>query len=106
MRDRGGCATAVSGPPRNDPNGFGRWLETALGPADQSGPVVIIGLVLEVCVLATMIEIKLRGYPTALLVEGVDTYDGDAERKRVFLDTLSGFWGPPVSWADCLTELR
>jgi hypothetical protein len=77
----------------------------ALGPADRGGPVVIVGLVLEVCVLATLIEIHLRGYPASLMIEGVDTYDGDLERKRSFLDTLAGYWGPPVTWATCASAL-
>lgn len=105
VRDGGGRADAVPGPARADPVGFTRWLESALGPAGSCGPVVIVGLVLEVCVLASLIDIRLRGYPAAVLIEGVDTYDGDPERKRAFLDTLSGFWGPPVSWADCAAEL-
>lgn len=98
VRDGGGEAKAVPGPERPDPIGFSRWLEAAIGRPDPTEPVVIVGLVLEVCVLATLIEIKLRGYPAAVLVEGVDTSDGDPRRKDQLLDTLAGFWGPPISW--------
>ena len=105
VRDGGGDSGAVPGPVRSDPEGFTSWLRSALGPADDGGPVIIVGLVLEVCVLATLIEIKLRGYPAQLMLEGVDTYDGDPARKQAFLDTLAGFWGPPVSWADCVPVL-
>lgn len=105
VRDGGGRADAVPGPARLDPDGFATWLDTALGPPDRGGPVVIMGLVLEVCVLATLIELRLRGYPAVVLVEGVDTYDGDRRRKLEFLDTLAGFWGAPVSWPRCAAAL-
>ncbi|MFD2083233.1 Nicotinamidase-related amidase [Actinopolymorpha cephalotaxi] len=105
VRDGGGRADAVPGPARPDPAGFTTWLDATIGPPDQGGPVVITGLVLEVCVLATLIEIRLRGYPATVLVEGVDTYDGDQRRKSEFLDTLAGFWGQPVTWAECVAGL-
>ncbi len=79
--------------------------DAAIGPPDRGEPVVVIGLVLEVCVLATLIEIKLRGYPATVLVEGVDTYDGDPRRKLQLLDTLAGFWGSPLTWTQCAAAL-
>jgi nicotinamidase-related amidase len=105
VRDGGGRADTVPGPVRSDPTGFASWLDVAIGPPDRSEPVVIMGLVLEVCVLATLIEIRLRGYPAVVLIEGVDTYDGDQNRKLEFLDTLAGFWGSPVTWTDCAAAL-
>jgi nicotinamidase-related amidase len=106
VRDGGGRSDAVPGPARPDPSGFATWLDTAIGPPDSSGPVVIMGLVLEVCVLATLIDIRLRGYSAAVLVEGVDTSDGDQQRKREFLDTLAGFWGQPMTWPDLLRSVE
>ena len=91
----GGPADAVSGPVRPDPTGFATWLDAAIGPPDRNEPVVIMGLVLEVCVLATLIEIRLRGYSAVVLIEGVDTYDGDRQRKLEFLDTLPASGDPP-----------
>jgi nicotinamidase-related amidase len=105
VRDGGGRADVAPGPPRPDPAGFAAWLTTTLGPPDPSEPVVLMGLVLEVCVLATLIELRLRGYPATVLVEGVDTYDGDQRRKRDFLDTLAPFWGRPLTWSECVTTL-
>jgi nicotinamidase-related amidase len=105
VRDGGGRADAVPGPARSDPAGFATWLDAAIGPPDRGGPVVIMGLVLEVCVLASLIEIRLRGYPAVVLIEGVDTYDGDRRRKLEFLDTLAGFWGRPVTWTECAAAL-
>ncbi|GAB3401658.1 cysteine hydrolase family protein [Flindersiella endophytica] len=104
VRDGGGRPDTAPGPARQDPAAFDEWLGRALGPPDTGGPVVVIGLVLEVCVLATLIELRLRGYPAAVLLEGVDTYDGDQRRKREFLDTLAGFWGEPVTWAQCTAQ--
>ena len=105
VREGGGRADAIPGPARPDPTGFSTWLDAAIGPPDRSGPVVIMGLVLEVCVLATLIEIGLRGYSAVVLIEGVDTYDGDQRRKLEFLDTLAGFWGPPMTWTQCAAAL-
>lgn len=104
-RDGGGRADAVPGPARLDPTGFANWLEAAIGPPGGSEPVVIMGLVLEVCVLASLIEIRLRGYPAVVLIDGVDTYDGDQRRKLEFLDTLAGFWGQPLTWTQCAAAL-
>ena len=105
VRDGGGRADAIPGPARSDPTGFATWLDAAIGPPDRGGPVVIMGLVLEVCVLATLIEVRLRGYPAVVLIEGVDTYEGDRRRKLEFLDTLAGFWGQPVTWSQCTAAL-
>lgn len=105
VRDGGGRADAVPGPSRPDPAGFATWLDATIGPPERGGPIVVFGLMLEVCVLASLIELHLRGYPAAVLVEGVDTYDGDARRKTEFLDTLAGYWGQPVTWAYCTTAL-
>ena len=55
--------------------------------------------------LASLIEIRLRGYPAVVLIEGVDTYDGDRRRKLEFLDTLAGYWGQPVTWTQFLAAL-
>lgn len=99
VRDGGGVADAVPGPERPDPAGFTAWLDATIGPPDAGEPIVVMGLVLEVCVLATLIDLRLRGYPAAVLTEGVDTYDGDRRRKQEFLDTLAGFWGQPMTWA-------
>jgi nicotinamidase-related amidase len=98
VRDGGGRADAVPGPARLDPHGFTDWLESTLGPPAAAEPVVLVGLMLEVCVLATLIEVHLRGYPITVLFEGVDTADGDQQRKTAFLSTLSGYWGPPLTW--------
>lgn len=102
VRDGGGVADARPGLVRPDPAGFTSWLDVTIGPPGHGGPVVIMGLMLEVCVLATLIELRLRGYPAAVLIEGVDTGDGDRRRKLEFLDTLAGFWGQPMTWAQCL----
>jgi nicotinamidase-related amidase len=105
VRDGGGRADAVPGPARPDPAGFAAWLDATIGPPDAEVPVVLLGLVLEVCVLATLVELRLRGYPAVVLTEGVDTYDGDQRRKRDFLDTLGTFWGQPITWAECASVL-
>lgn len=99
VRDGGGLADAVPGPERPDPLGFTAWLHATIGPPDSDEPIVLVGLVLEVCVLATLIDLRLRGYPAVVLTEGVDTYDGDQLRKQSFLDTLGGFWGQPTTWS-------
>ncbi|MBM7789117.1 cysteine hydrolase family protein [Tenggerimyces flavus] len=99
VRDGGGLADAVPGPERPDPSGFTAWLDATIGPPASDEPIVIVGLVLEVCVLASLIDVRLRGYPAVVLAEGVDTYDGDQRRKQEFLDTLAGFWGQPMTWS-------
>jgi nicotinamidase-related amidase len=55
---------------------------------------------LEICVLSTLQELKYRGYRVKVLVEGVDTFSGDVEQKRLFCATLFPFWGKAITWSD------
>ncbi len=45
-----------------------------------------------------LVELKLRGRRARLLVEGVDTGDGDQHHKSQLLETLTPFWGAPITW--------
>lgn len=106
VRDGGGHKDLLPGPARPDPLGFRGWLSAAIGPPSHERPVVLVGLMLEVCVLATLIEVSLRGYPTRVLTEGVDRADGDQRRKSELLATLASFWGPPVTWNEFMDSRR
>lgn len=106
VRDGGGHEDLLPGPARPDPLGFTDWLSATIGPPSHERPVVLVGLMLEVCVLATLTELSLRGYPTRVLIEGVDTADGDQRRKRELLSTLASFWGPPVTWNEFTDSRR
>lgn len=93
-----GDAHQLPGEPYSAPDTFTAWLAATIGPPDQHNEIVLVGLMLEICVLSTLQELKYRGYEVKVLVEGVDTYSGNAEQKRLFLETLFPFWGQSISW--------
>jgi nicotinamidase-related amidase len=100
VRSGGGNPACDPGEPYPDPNAFSAWLAATIGPPDRDNPVLLIGLALEICVLCTMQELKLRGYEVRILFEGVDTYTGDLQQKENFLETLFPFWGQAIRWED------
>ncbi|WP_373288901.1 hypothetical protein [Microlunatus endophyticus] len=86
------------GPAEPDPDGFTAWLDRTIGRPDPERTVVVVGLMLEVCVLSTLQELTFRGYRPSVLLEGVDTHSGDQAEKLQLADTLFPFWGTPVRW--------
>lgn len=95
-----GDPPAEPGPVRPDPHGFTEWLGRAVGPPGAAGAVVVVGLMLEVCVLATLQELTFRGYQPKVLLEGVDTYSGDLAEKQALAEVLFPFWGATLRWED------
>jgi nicotinamidase-related amidase len=81
-----------------DPSGLSAWLLATLGPPCAELEVVVVGLMLEVCVLSTLQELKYRGYPLKILYDGVDTYSGNPDQKKALFDALFPFWATPVHW--------
>jgi nicotinamidase-related amidase len=99
--DSSGCRKKeqLPGQPYPAPEDFSAWLEGVIGTPATSQEIILIGLVLEVCALCTLQELKLRGYQVKVLFEGVDTYSGSVEQKQLLFGTLFPFWGQGVSWA-------
>jgi nicotinamidase-related amidase len=88
------------GEPYPNPDAFSAWLRRVIGAPSTQQEIILIGLVLEVCVLSTLQELKLRGYQVKVLFEGVDTYSGNVEQKQLLFETLFPFWGEGVSWTE------
>ncbi len=89
---------AQPGAPYPAPHAFSEWLSAVIGPPTQKAEIVIVGLMLEICVLATLQELYHRGYRAKVLFEGVDTYAGSVEQKQVLFETLFPFWGQALDW--------
>lgn len=100
IREGAGKADCPPGEPYHAPDEIGRWLSEAVGPPSAGHEIVLIGLVLEVCVISTLQELHYRGYRAGVLFEGVDTGSGLVEQKTVLFETLFPFWGTPVYWDD------
>lgn len=96
-RDNAGDPKKVPGPPRPDPNAFTEWLNQTIGPPPSA--VLLIGLTLDCCVLATAISLAHRGYKVHYLAEGVDTYSGRSEEKQNLFEGAALNWGKVVNWA-------
>ncbi|MEZ4869689.1 MAG: isochorismatase family protein [Caldilineaceae bacterium] len=97
-RPGAGQADQPPGQPYPAPDAFSAWLLTTIGAAaDQQ--IILVGLMLEICVLSTLQELKYRGYRVKVLSEGVDTYSGSVEQKQLLFGTLFPFWGQALSWA-------
>ncbi len=81
-----------------DSAGFSDWLTSTVGSPGPDCEVVVVGLMLEVCVLSTLQELTYRGYRPKILFEGVDTGSGDIEQKKLLFDALFPFWATPIHW--------
>jgi len=95
-------ADTQPGPSRPDPDGFSAWLHATIGTSDSRSLVVVVGLMLEVCVLSTLQELSLRGYQPHVLLEGVDTVTGDQDQKQELFNALFPFWGTAINWDELL----
>ena len=104
-RDFAGAPSQAPGLPRPDPQGFAAWLAETLGPPQSAGEIVLIGLTLDCCVLATALALTHRAYDVYYLVEAVDAYSGDPEEKRFLLASAAGNWGTPLGFADLSRRL-
>ena len=102
IRAGGGQAERPPGAPYTDPQAFGEWLMATLGPPTQEDEIVLVGLMLEICVISTLQELYFRGYRAKVLFEGVDTYAGSLEQKQVLFATLFPFWGQATYWQDLI----
>jgi nicotinamidase-related amidase len=98
IRTGAGQAEQLPGVPYPDPDAFSAWLTTTIGPPTAEHQIIVVGLTLEICVLSTIQELYYRGYRAKVLFEGVDTYSGNEEQKRLLFGTLFPFWGQAISW--------
>jgi nicotinamidase-related amidase len=99
-RTGAGQAEQFPGVPYPAPDAFSAWLTATIGPPTVDQEVIVVGLMLEICVLSTLQELKYRGYRVKVLAEGVDTYAGTLEQKHMLLATLFPFWGQAISWRE------
>ncbi len=69
-----GQADQRPGQPYPAPDAFSAWLTTTIGAPSADQEIILVGLMLEICVVSTLQELKYRGYRVKVLSEGVDTY--------------------------------
>jgi Isochorismatase family len=98
-RDNGGCTNLETASPYCKPEILTEWFLNVLGEPKKR-EVVLIGLTLDCCVLATAQELYYRGYKVRYLFEGTDTYLGDEQDKLNLFLTPLNMWGSPISWND------
>jgi len=95
VRENIGVAGAPPGPPYPNPEAFDHWLEMVVGERD----VLLIGLSLDRCVLATAQELTYRGYKVFILPEGTDPSSGDPREKEYLLTHPPIIhWATPLKW--------
>lgn len=98
IREGGGQPETLPGAPYPAPHAFSAWLMATIGPPHPQDEILVVGLMLEICVLATLQELYYRGYRAKVLLEGVDTYMGTLEQKQALCAILFPFWGAAMSW--------
>ncbi len=98
-RTGAGEAEQRPGQPYAVPDAFSAWLLKTIGAPAADQEIILVGLMLEICVLSTLQELKYRGYCVKVLSEGVDTYSGSVEQKQLLFEALFPFWGQAISWA-------
>lgn len=96
-RNHSGNPNELPGSPRPDPEAFTNWLKQSVGspPTD----LLLVGLTLDCCVLATAISLAHRGYKVHYLAEGVDTYSGKLEEKENLFKGAALNWGKVITWS-------
>lgn len=82
------------------PDAFSAWLKTVIGAPSVDQEIVLVGVMLEICVLSTLQELKYRGYQVKVLFEGVDTHSGSVEQKQSLFGAFFPFRGQAFSWAE------
>jgi nicotinamidase-related amidase len=103
IREGGGEPGVLPGAPYLAPQAFSEWLSATIGPPDEEDQLILMGLMLEICVLCTLQELRYRGYRASVLFEGVDTYSGDTQQKHLLFETLFPFWGRAIYWREIAT---
>jgi nicotinamidase-related amidase len=98
VREHGGDPDREPGLPYPDPHAFSEWLARTIGLPSADSGVILIGLTIDCCVLSALEELRYRGYQASVLIEGVDTYSGDAEEKDFLLSRVVPYWGKALSW--------
>ena len=99
-RENIGDAKKEPGPPYQDPQAFGKWLNTAIGHPKTVDVVVLMGLTLDCCVLCAAQELRWRGYEVRILSEATDTYSGNPlEKDRILICPPITNWAKPIPWA-------
>ena len=102
-RDNAGIKDAEPGLPRPDMDAFKNWLEDTIG---QPGPVILVGLTLDRCILSTAQELTYLGYQVKVLEEGTDTASGDLEEKEYLLyNPPLIYWAEALRWADIKSKM-
>jgi nicotinamidase-related amidase len=104
-RENIGQATRPPGIPYQDPALFGQWIEDVVGRPGNVD-VILGGLTIDRCVLATAQELDWRGYRVFVLEEAVDPYSGNQDEKRHILHgSILNNWATPIRWEDCRKRL-
>lgn len=98
-RTGAGQENQLPGQPYPTQESFSAWLTTVIGAPSADQEIILIGQMLEICILSTLQELKYRGHQVKVLFEGVDTYSGSVEQKQLLFGAFFPFWGQALSWA-------
>lgn len=104
VRDNIGDGEKEAGVPRQDPDGFSRWLNDNIGEPSEVIPV-LFGLTIDCCVLSTAQELTWRGYEPLVLKEAVDHYTGKEEDKEAVLCSPVSNWADVITWDELRVKL-
>lgn len=88
------------GEPYPDPDNFRFWLDDHIGPRGDHA-VVVFGLTADCCVLATVQELRWRGYEVKVLEEATDLRSGDQNDRTEFLTKPPfTYWGSSIKFEE------
>lgn len=73
------------------------WIKQNIGTPEDT-EIILIGLTLDCCVLATAQEFDYRGFKVKILKEGTDTYSGTLEEKEMLCKTPIYNWAGIINW--------
>ena len=101
-----GNSEKEAGLPYQDPEAFTNWANKLMGKPSDSDEVILFGLTADCCVFCTAQELSWRGYHVKVLAEGVSTYSGSEQEKKMILNNPPFTnWAEVISWGDLKRKL-
>lgn len=107
VRDYGGIKDKTPGQPYQDTKAFDFWLKRKFGEPIDNLVIILFGLTLDCCVLATAQELRWHGYNVKILIEATDVMPNknqDEIKKQITNGEVLNHWLKFIGFDDLKKE--
>lgn len=108
-RNNIGDKNKQAGLPFQDTIGFDRWLKMQFGEPNHSFTIILFGLTLDCCVLATAQELYWRGYNVKILLEATDVMPNKNQEKvkqQIVKGEVLNHWLQFINFKQLCVEIK